>query len=166
MKRNIIIIILLSIAFNMTKAQKVEYTPQVADTYYLKAINEFKKHNYKLAKLHFDLSWEINDSIQRTEPYLSSNAPDWLAYTLYMEGDKEEAQEISVDYCFPPVDQRNTYQSDSLWILASECQDLQRSLDFSKKARSLEIKTLGHKHYYIANSDQQIASISDKCTII
>lgn len=159
MKWNLIIIILLSIAFNMTKAQEVEYTPQVADTYYLKAINEFNKHNYKSAKLHFDLSWEINDSIQRIEPYLSSNAPNWLAHILYMEGDKEEAQEISVDYCFPPVDQRNTYQSDSLWILASECQDLQQSLDFSKKARSLEIITLGHKHYYIANSDQQIASI-------
>lgn len=143
----------------MAKAQEVKYTPHSADSYYLKGIAEFEEHNYKLAKRHFDLSWEINDSIQRVEPYLSSNAPDWLAYISYIEGDKEDAQDLSLDYCFLPVDQRNTYQSDSLWILASECQNLKQSLDFSEKARSIEIKALGHRHYYIANSDQQIASI-------
>lgn len=159
MKRSILVAILLCITIKLAYTQEIMYTSQYADSCYLRGITEFQERNYQSAKLLFDLSWEINDSIQRIEPYLSSNAPNWLAYILYIEGDKEEAKDISVDYCFLPVDQRDTYQSDSLWVLVSECQDLKQSLDFSEKARSLEIQTLGHKHYYIANSDQQIASI-------
>lgn len=159
MKRNIIIIILLSIAFNIAKAQEIEYTPRYADSCYIKGVAEFNSKNYQSAKLHFNLSWEINDSIQRREPFISSNAQDWIAYILYIEGDKKEAQDLSIDYCFPPVDQRETCQSDSLWILASECSDLRQSLSFSIKARNIEISKLGLRHYYIANSNQEIASI-------
>ena len=159
MKRNIIIVVLLSLASIFTLAQDIEYTPQYADSCYIRGIAEFHNQNYKLAKICFDLSWEINDSIQRKEPYLSSNASYWFAYLLYLEGETEEAQDISVDYCLIPVDQRKTLESDSLWVLASESSDLRQSLSFSKTARSIEINNLGHRHYYIANSDQHIASL-------
>ena len=117
--RKIIIILLLCLSSILTLAQDIEYTPQYADSCYIKGIAEFRNQNFKVAKTCFDLSWEINDSIQRNEPYFSSNAFCWLAYLLYLEGEKEEAQDISVDYCLLPVDQRMTLESDSLWVLAS-----------------------------------------------
>lgn len=157
--RKAIIILLLCLSSVLTLAQEIKYTPQYADSCYIKGIAEFRNLNFKVAKRCFDLSWEINDSIQRDEPYLSSNAYCWLAYLLYLEGEKEEAQDISVDYCLLPVDQRMTLESDSLWVLASESSDLRQSLSFSKMARSIEINNLGHRHYYIANSDQHIASV-------
>lgn len=157
--RKIIIILLLCLSSILTLAQDIEYTPQYADSCYIKGIAEFRNQNFKVAKTCFDLSWEINDSIQRNEPYFSSNAFCWLAYLLYLEGEKEEAQDISVDYCLLPVDQRMTLESDSLWVLASECSDLRQSLVFSEAARSIEINNLGHRHYYIANSDQHIAGV-------
>ena len=159
MKRITIVVILLYIAMNMANAQEVLFTPQYADSCYIRGLVEFNNQNYQNARLQFDLSWEINDSIQRREPFISSNAPDWIAYILYIEGNKIEAQDLSIDYCFLPVDQRSTYQSDSLWALASESSDLIQSLYFSEMARSVELRNLGSRHYYIANTDQQIASI-------
>ena len=157
--RNTIIILLLCLSSILTFAQEIEYTPQFADSCYIRGIAEFQNQNFKVAKMCFDLSWEINDSIQRNEPYLSSNASYWFAYLLYLEGESEEAQDISVDYCLIPVDQRKTIESDSLWVLASESSDLRQSLFFSEAARSIEINNLGYRHYYIANSDQHIAGI-------
>lgn len=157
--RKTIIILLLCFSSILTFAQEIEYTPQFADLCYMRGIDEFCNQNYKAAKSHFELSWEVNDSIQRNEPFISSNASDWIAYLLYLEGETEEALDLSVDYCFCPVDQRKTFQSDSLWVLASECSDLRQSLSLSEMARDIEINNLGHRHYYIANSDQQIAAI-------
>ena len=157
--KKFIIIAISSFISILTLAQKIEYTPQYADSCYIKGIAEFRNQNFKVAEQCFELSWEINDSIQRNEPYLSSNASYWFAYLLYLEGETEEAQDISVDYCLLPVDQRKTLESDSLWVLASECSDLRQSLFFSEAARSIEINNLGQRHYYIANSDQQIAGV-------
>ena len=157
--RKTIIILLVCLSSILTLANDIEFTPQYADSCYIKGIAEFRNQNFKEAKMCFDLSWEINDSIQRNEPYLSSNASYWFAYLLYLEGEIEEAQDISVDYCLMPVDQRKTLVSDSLWVLASESPDLRQALSFSKTARSIEVNNLGHRHYYIANSDQHIADI-------
>ena len=159
MKRNLIIILLFSIAINISDAQEVEYTPRYADACYIKGVAEFNHKNYQIAKKYFDLSWEINDSILRKEPFISSNAPDWIAHILYIEGNKKEAQELSIDYCFLPIDQRETWLSDSFWVEASECSDLRQSLTLSIKARNIELSKLGLRHYYIANSDQEIAGI-------
>ena len=149
----------MSIVTTFVHAQEALFTAQYADSCYVRGIAEFYKCNYKTAESHFKLSWDINDSIQRNAPFLSSNTSDWIAYILYLEGRITEAQDLSVDYCFLPVDQRHTRQSDSLWVLVSECTDLGQSLYLSELARSIEISNLGNKHYYIANSDQQIASL-------
>lgn len=158
MKKISLIVVLLWCAFNSAYSQ-IKYNPQYADSCYLRGINDFNEHNYQEAKVHFKLSYEINDSIQREEPYLSSNASDWVAYILYIEGKKNEAHDICANYCFLPVDQRYTLQSDSLWVLASKCSDLNQSLLFAIEAKNVEIANLGPNHYYIANSDQEIASL-------
>lgn len=159
MKKNIISVLLLYFTINFAHSQNIEYTPNNADSCYIMGIAEFNNGNFQIAKKNFEMSWDINDSIQRNEPYISSNVSNWLAYLLYIEGEKEEAKEISIDYCFMPVDQRNTLQSDSIWVLATEDSDTEQSLDFAKKAREIEKAKLGSSHYYIANSDQYIASI-------
>ena len=84
--RKAIIILLLCLSSILTLAQDIEYTPQYADSCYIRGIAEFRNQNFKVAKMCFDQSWEINDSIQRNEPYLSSNASYWFAYLLYLEG--------------------------------------------------------------------------------
>ena len=155
----LLIEILLCHIPNLASAQDFKYTPQYADLCYLKGISEFNNQNYQTAKYQFEQSLEVNDSIKRDEPYLSSNAINWISHILYIEGNKKEAQDLTVDYCFLPVDQRNTQESDSLWILSSECSDIKQSLHYSKMARNIEITNLGNNHYYIANSDQEIANI-------
>lgn len=159
MRKNIISIVLLYFAINFAHSQNIAYTPNNADSCYIKGIAEFYNQNYQIARMYFEMSWDINDSIQQNEPYISSNVSDWLAHLLYIEGKKEEAKEISIDYCFMPVDQRNTFESDSLWFLSSKSAKLNQALDYAEKARSLEIMKLGHEHYYIANSDQEIAGL-------
>ena len=157
--KKIVNILLFWIIPVFASTQEVSYNPQNADSCYLKGIEEFHNNNYQTAKELFEKSISINDSIQRPEPFLSSNAISWIAHILYLEGKREEATEMSFDYCFLPIDQRQTHESDSLRNLASKCSDLNQSLLYSKYARSIEISTLGRSHYYIANSDQEIASI-------
>lgn len=155
----LIIGILICQTFHLTSAQDLKYTPQYADSCYLKGIVEFSNQNYQAAKLQFERSLEVNDSVKRNEPYLSSNAIYWISHILYIEGNKKDAQDLTADYCFLPVDQRNTYKSDSLWVLSSKSTDIRKSLYYAKRARDIEITNLGHEHYYIANSDQHIASM-------
>lgn len=133
----------------------------LADSLYVKGIKEYEKKSYKKALYYFSQVTKINETIDRIEPYYSSNSTHWEASSLFHLGDTVSAYNISDEYMLEPVDQRQTVISDSLWALADiayEEENFDLSILMAKEAISYEISILGDHHYYVANS---YASLSD-----
>ena len=142
-------------------SEDIKIQELIADSLYVLGMEEYANKSYQKAIIHFNQVTQINERINRKEPFFSSNATHWEASSLYHLGDTLSAYKLSSEFMLAPVDQRLTTASDSLWLLSENAlkqENYDLSILMAKKAIDYEIAILGSNHYYVANS---YASLSD-----
>ena len=141
----------------------------IADSLYANGIEEYKNKQFEKACGYFKQVSIINDSIERKEPFFSSNSEHWEAASLYNLGDTLSAYELSNEYMLIPVDQRKTVISDSLWSVSEEAfehENYDLAISLAKKAIEKEEAVLGDNHYYVANSYVSLSTMYIKIDLI
>lgn len=127
-----------------------------ADSLYGIGIQTFRQHEYRRAEALFLQCDSLNRAAERPAPYFSSNAIQWASHACYKEGDMAQAVRLdSILYRIPPVDQRLTMRSDSLFFAAERYAsqgDWEDALRLIRQGEAEEKRVLGEEHYYCANT--------------
>lgn len=138
------------------------YSIQQADSCYVRGIREYNKGNYHKAIDEFHTASVINDSIERHAPFFSSNAFCWEASSYFLLGDTLSAKCLTFEYMVPPVDQRLTEESDSLFTIIEalrEDEKKEEAISVLHRAIAKEKEELGINHYYVGNSLFSLAQL-------
>lgn len=138
------------------------YSIQQADSCYVRGIREYNKGNYHKAIDEFHTASVINDSIERHAPFFSSNAFCWEASSYFLLGDTLSAKCLTFEYMVPPVDQRLTEESDSLFTIIEALREDEKKEEAIKvlhHAIAKEKEVLGIEHYYVGNSLFNLAQL-------
>lgn len=135
---------------------------KVADSLYVKGISAYKNKTFDKAICYFKESRLLSDSINRKEPFYSSNANHWESAAYYILGDTVSAYNLSSEYMMDPVDQRLTIVSDSLWAISHNAllnNDFENAINSAQCAILNEKHILGDTHFYVANSYVYLSDI-------
>lgn len=138
------------------------YSIQQADSCYVRGIREYNKGNYHKAIDEFHTASVINDSIERHAPFFSSNAFCWETSSYFLLGDTLSAKCLTFEYMVPPVDQRLTEESDSLFTIIEalrEDEKKEEAISVLHRAIAKEKEELGINHYYVGNSLFSLAQL-------